>query len=376
MSVADTLEEHRGYLIDARRAELYDRAIKRVLSKGDKVADLGCGFGVFGLMCLKAGASRVWGIDSTDAIDIARETAERAGFGEAYDCIGAVTFRAELPELVDLLICDHVGYFGIDYGIISLMADAKKRFLKPGGKMIPQRIDLFLAGIRSENCRKLLGVWETSEIPGDYAWLRSYAVNTKHVVDFVPTDIATEPVQVGSVTLGEDAPDVISVKAGLVIEEDGVLDGIGGWFGCELGGGVRMTNSPLAREAMSRHQIFLAFEAPLSVKAGDTVEVTVKFNHVTGIVAWTARDPQSGRLQRYSNWAALPLSTSRKIAPALLPRKPSERAEALKTVLGYVDGTRNGPEIEAAVLRDHPELMPSDTEIARFVKDVLADYTE
>lgn len=370
-----TLSEHRGYLVDMRRAALYEVAISKTLTVGDKVADLGCGFGVFGLMCLKAGASQVWGIDSTDAIDIARETAVRAGFGEKYHCLESSTFRAELPELVDLLICDHVGYFGVDYGIINLMADARKRFLKPGGRMIPERIDLFLAGIRSENCRSLLDSWEAREIPKDYAWLRSYVVNTKHVVDFVPTEVATAPVQVGSVTLGDDYPDTIGLKASLVADEDGVLDGIGGWFNCELGSGVRMTNSPLAREAMTRHQIFLGFEVPLAVKAGEVIEVSVRFDHVTGIVAWAVTDPSTGRRQRYSTWASIPLSTSNKLVPALVPRTTNANGKALSVVLGYVDGQRNGPEIEAAVLRDHPDLLPSQTEIARFVKDVLADYT-
>lgn len=252
----DTLSEHRSYLIDTRRTALYERAITGVLCKDDTVADLGCGFGIFGMMCLDAGASKVWGIDSTDAIDIARETAANAGYGNAYQCISSSTFRAELPERVDLLICDHVGYFGIDYGILQLMADARRRFLKPGGRMIPERIGLFLAGIRSDNCRTLLDRWETSEIPAYYAWLRSYAVNTKQVVDFVPTEIATAPVEVASLTLGEDVPETLGFQASLSVDEDGVLDGIGGWFECDLGAGIRMTNSPLAPEPVTRSSVW------------------------------------------------------------------------------------------------------------------------
>lgn len=371
----DTLSEHRSYLIDTRRTALYERAIARVVSKGDTVADLGCGFGIFGLMCLDAGASRVWGIDSTDAIDIARESAVNAGYGDAYQCIPSSTFRAELPERVDLLICDHVGYFGIDYGILQLMSDARRRFLKPGGRMIPERIGLFLAGIRSDKCRSLLDRWETSDVPAYYAWLRSYAVNTKQVVDFVPTEIATAPVAVASLTLGDDVPETLGFTASLIADEDGLLDGIGGWFECDLGAGVRMTNSPLARDAMSRHHIFLGFDTPMDVKAGDVVDVSVKVNHRNSIIAWSAREPRTGRLRRHSTWASLPMSTSDRLKPGLAPRQPNDRARALTTVLSYVDGERTGEEIEQLVLADHPALLPSTDEIARFVKDVLADYT-
>ncbi|MFY7837217.1 MAG: 50S ribosomal protein L11 methyltransferase [Novosphingobium sp.] len=373
--MSGTLSEHRGYLVDTRRVARYGDAIDRVVSQGDTVVDLGCGFGILGLMCLKAGAAKAWGIDATDAIDIARETAGRAGLGDRYHCIHDQTFRAELPEKVDVLICDHVGYFGVDYGIVLLMADARRRFLKPGGRIIPERLELYLVGIRSGGCRQMLDVWEVDDVPADYAWLRSYAVNTKHVVDLVPTEIATAPVVSGHVVLGEDAPETLVFKAMLEIDEDGALDGIGGWFACELGAGISMTNSPLARDAICRHQIFLGFEKPLAVKAGDKVEVSVRLSQRSGVIAWSVRDPASGRLQRYSSWAAMPMSAGERLKPHSTPRHLNDRGRALSVVLGYLDQSLTGLEIEEAILREHPALFPSADETARFVKDVLADYT-
>lgn len=255
------------------------------------------------------------------------------------------------------------------------MADARRRFLKPGGRIIPERLSLYLAGVRSDSCRQLLDRWETAEVPGDFAWLRSYAVNTKHAVDLVPTEIATPPAISGQIVLGDDAPETLGFKATLEIDEDGVLDGIGGWFECDLGGGVGMTNSPLARDAICRHQIFLGFDKPLAVSAGDRVDVSVRLSHRNGLIAWSVRDPATGRLQRYSNWAAMPMSASERMKPSVLPRQLNDRGRAVGIVLGYVGENKTGQDIELAVLRDHPALLPSADEIARFVKDVLADYT-
>lgn len=372
--MTETLSEHRGYLVDTRRTVRYEEAIARIIADGDIVVDLGCGFGILGIMCLRAGAAKVWGIDATDAIDIARESAVRAGFGDRYSCIREQTFRAELPEKVDVLICDHVGYFGVDYGIVQLMIDARRRFLKPGGRMIPERLRLFLAGVRSDNCRALVETWGGSGVPSDFAWLRSYAVNTKHRVDLLPTEVATEPMQAGVVELGEEAPETLGFKATLEIEKDGLLDGIGGWFDCDLGAGVSMTNSPLSRDAISRHQIFLGFDRPLEVLAGDRVEVSVRVGHRNSILAWTVRDPRTGRFQRYSNWASMPMSVTENLRPGDAARSLNGRALALSTVLAYVDGQMTGAEIEQVVLRDHPSLFPSPEETARFVRDVLADY--
>ena len=86
---------------------------------GDRVADLGCGSGILGLLCLRAGAGQVFGIDSTAMIEVARETFLRAGLAGRGDFIHGHSHRVELREPVDLVICDHVGYFGFDYGIVA-----------------------------------------------------------------------------------------------------------------------------------------------------------------------------------------------------------------------------------------------------------------
>src|SRR4029077_3415945 len=138
-----------------------------------------CGFGILGLLCLHAGAARVWGIDQTEAIEIARETAERAGFRDRYHCLREHSFRAELPELADVVICDHVGFFGFDYGIIAVISDARRRFLKPGGRVIPRTISLQVAGITSDECRQKAEAWADPDIPAEFHWLRTYGVNSK-----------------------------------------------------------------------------------------------------------------------------------------------------------------------------------------------------
>ena len=58
--MGDALEEHYSYLSDTNRLARFELAVARAVAAGDSVADIGCGFGVLGLMCLKAGASHVW----------------------------------------------------------------------------------------------------------------------------------------------------------------------------------------------------------------------------------------------------------------------------------------------------------------------------
>jgi len=148
------LEEHLGYVVDSIRLDAFRAAISRFVRPGDRVVDLGCGSGILGLMCLQAGASRVFAIDSTAMIEVARETLTRAGLADRTTFIRGHSNRVELPEPVDLVICDQVGHFGFDYGIVQTLQDARRRFLGPEGRVVPRTIQLHVG---AGQLRKAIG---------------------------------------------------------------------------------------------------------------------------------------------------------------------------------------------------------------------------
>ena len=153
--MSGVLEEHLGYFALPHRLDLYRAAVEKLIRPGNLVVDAGCGTAVLGLLCLQAGAAHVHAIDSTAAIEVAREALTRAGWASKADFIRGSSFQVDLPERVDVVICDHVGYFGFDYGLISLLADARRRFLKPGGTLIPGRLKLHIGAVESQKCRQL-----------------------------------------------------------------------------------------------------------------------------------------------------------------------------------------------------------------------------
>ncbi|MDF1836184.1 MAG: methyltransferase [Alteraurantiacibacter sp. bin_em_oilr2.035] len=100
--MSKVLAEHLSYFHLPRRYDAYARTIASVLSGGEALADLGCGFGVLGIQCVRHNARHVWGIDHSDAIEIARETVDRSGLADQYTCIKNSTFQTILPEKADL----------------------------------------------------------------------------------------------------------------------------------------------------------------------------------------------------------------------------------------------------------------------------------
>ncbi len=371
------LDEHLGYVGDRVRMERFRTAVAKVVMLGDRVADLGCGSGILGLLCLRAGARRVFGIDSTGMIRVAQETFELAGSAERSVFINGHSHRVELPESVDLVICDHVGYFGFDYGIVHTLQDARRRFLKPGGRVIPARIRLHVGAVESETAREKADGWRAEQVPSEFHWLRRHGVNAKHAVELPREALLSDGSDLGEIDLNADNPDFFSWTTELSIACDGVMHGLAGWFDCELAEGVWMTNSPLSDQAIRRPQAFLPIEEPVSVRAGERVKVMIMTRPAEHLIAWVVEFPATGRRFSHSTWQGMLL------APEDLVRAHPERVPHLSpegqgriTVLGYCDGQRTAREIEQAVLRDHPDLFPSPEEIARFVAQVLGRDTE
>ena len=371
------LKEHWEYVSDSLRLEQFGVAVAQVVRPGARVVDVGCGSAVLGLMCLQAGAAHVYAIDSTDAIEVARELLARSGWAGQADFIHGSSYQVELPQKADVVICDHVGYFGFDYGLIEMLADARCRFLKPGGILIPGRLKLHLAAVESEKCRALADGWKAPGVPSEFHWLRQYGVNTKYAVNLQPDEVLSGHMELACIDLHADNPDFFSWTTELTVARDGALHGLAGWFECELADGIWMTNSPVSDRAIKRPQAFLPIAETLTVKTGDVVSVTVMARPSDNLLAWELRHLASGKKFSHSTWLGSLLADGQLHGshPEHVPQL-TRTAQARNVVLAYCDGERSVSQIQEAVRREHPDLFPSGKEIVRFVGSVLGSNTK
>ena len=370
------LDEHVEYLSLPHRLDLYRAAVARVVRPGDRVVDVGCGTAVLGLLCLEAGASHVDAIDSTVALELARQSLARAQLGAKCNFIRASSFRVTLPERADIVICDHVGSFGFDYGQIDTLADARRRFLKPGGKLIPGRLKLFVGAVESQKCYQRANAWQAPEIPREFHWIRQHGVNTKHFVDLQRDELLTDSAELCLIDLRIDNPEFFSWSSTLTVQRDGALHGLGGWFACELADDIWMTNSPLSDESIGRSQAFLPIDEVLPVRAGDRLDVTIMARPAANMIAWTLEHAASGKRFSHSTWQGEVIDPAQlaRNQPNHVPRL-SSTANARNIVLSYCDGERSVSQVQDAVLLNHPDLFPSSAEISRFVTTVLLRET-
>src|SRR5262245_54601172 len=162
------------------RADAYARALTWRVDCSSVVLDIGTGAAILALLACRAGARKVYAVEPSDAIQVAREAAVANGFGDRIQFVQGMTTAIELPEPVDGIVSDLHGttpMFG--QSLVSII-DARDRLLKPGGWIIPARETMWASLVSSSAAYdRALAVW-TSEYGFDLAAARDRASNHLH----------------------------------------------------------------------------------------------------------------------------------------------------------------------------------------------------
>jgi len=373
------VDEHREYLSDATRLEAYRRAIHEIVRPGMTVADVGSGTGMLGLFALSAGAARLYSIEATGMIEIARAIATANGFGDRFHAVHSHSSEAELPERVDLIVSDFVGRFGFDADILEIYPDAAARLLKPEGQLLPSAIALTVAPVQRADLDAQVRFWNERRAGFDLSSAREWAVNTGYPVALTAEDLLSDPVEAIRFEVGRRPESPLRASVEFVVRRTADVHGIGGWATARLSPGVTLTNSPLASDRIRRRNVFLPLRAPVAVAAGDRIRLALAVLPDQHIVNWTvshvdgrgvsSRQAQStlgGMLMSRDDLAR----TDPDFVPVLTPR-----GRGRLTILQLCDGTRTLSDIEDEVFARHPNLFTSQGEAAAFVAEVVSGYT-
>jgi PRMT5 arginine-N-methyltransferase len=374
------VDEHRQYLSDRHRLSAFGRAIAAAVRPGDVVLDLASGTGILGLFACRAGAGRVYSIDSGGILELAREVAKANGYGDRIVFIKGFSKHVSLPERVDVVMSDQIGRFGFEAGVWEYHDDARRRFLKPGGILVPQRVDLEVAAVEDPALYSQVDFWDARPGGFDFSRARRRAANTGYPASFRPESLLSGAATVATISVASQSPAPVVGEACVSVKRAGTLHGIGGWFSALLHGDVWMTNSPLSTEAIDRRSAFLPIAQPAAVQPGDSVRVRIRILPHEVVLAWEVRVERQGDVvaeHRQSTWQGMLVTredlslTNPGHAPTLTPRGLARR-----TVLELCDGQRLLGAIESEVHRRHPDLFASPAEAAEFVAEVVTRYGE
>ena len=264
---------HHDMIYDEHRVGAYRRAIEAVIQRGDVVVDVGAGTGLLAFLCLQAGASRVHAIERSPIIDAARRLADENGFSDRVVFHSSDSRDTALPERADLMVSELIGHMAFEEGMVESLFDARSRFLKPGGRMIPQAVTLNAAPVQERSVyESCIDSWKP--VAGiEFSAMRRRALETSYLVDIAERDLVADYQPVMSFVLEDGTNPQAHSEQVFVVRRTGRVNGVALWFDARLSESVRLSSGPWSKTHWL--QCFAPVPSPLEVAGGDLLRVTL-----------------------------------------------------------------------------------------------------
>ncbi len=291
------LSEHEEMLSDTVRVDAYHRGIHGNVQPGDVVVDLGTGTGLLAMMASRAGAARVYAVEHSDFIDVARDIAQHNGF-DNIEFVQANSREFTAPELVDVVLHEQMGDELFNENMLENLLDLKRRVLKPQGRILPGRFKLFVEPVSFHESMRVRRFWNIDLPDGidltpmehslvaarydtgrtDQIWARPGSV----------ADTLAEPQPILDLDLQELA-DTADIAIDHLVERtaaaDMIVDGFCVWFEAEFDSVNRLTTSPLAPVTSWGNRLFRLDD---HIVAGETLRCHVHLGQLVEPSTWSA----------------------------------------------------------------------------------------
>lgn len=140
------LSQQQNMMQDFVRTSTYQKAINGNYSDfNDKIVlDVGAGSGILSFFAAQAGAKKVYAVEASNMAQYAQQLVAANNLSDRITVIAGKIEEIELPEKVDIIISEPMGYMLYNERMLETYLHAKK-WLKPNGKMFPSRGDLHVA---------------------------------------------------------------------------------------------------------------------------------------------------------------------------------------------------------------------------------------
>ncbi len=285
------IEYHRTLIADTTRNEAFRRALASVIKPGKTtVADIGAGTGLLALMAAKLGAREVFLYEVAEVAGVAAKVLKA---NRARNCHLMPCHSTEMqdPPKVDVVVSETLGNYPFEEHIIETLNDARRRFLKPKGTLIPRALTQFVAPVVSDRIHQELSAWDGCGF--DLAFAKAMSLNNIYVRTLVPKELLEG-------ASGAKAWDTIDFAAANRSSRKGTarwrlaapatIYGFVTWWQAELAAGVMLSTAPGAPRTHWEQLYFPVLE-PIAAKAGETVGIELRSRtslEAGTHVAWTA----------------------------------------------------------------------------------------
>lgn len=296
------IEYQRSILADRVRNQLFERALATAIRKGETaVVDIGSGTGFLTFLAAKLGAKEVVAIEHNEQLMALAQQLAKANRIRNVTWLGCNSAEVYESSPMDLVVSETLGNYALEENILEILRDAK-RFLAPGGTLMPRAIGQFVAPVTNPAFQSELASWDRVGFGLDYSKARALGFNNLYVRRFRPDDLLGTAENPGVCwdqvnLLGKYS----SLRKGESVfrpQESLTVAGFANWWRAELVPGLWLSTSPY-EPATHWEQIYFPSAEVLQVRAGDELAISITSDSRDGhgcLLRWTIRHVRGAKV--------------------------------------------------------------------------------
>lgn len=359
-----SLSGYADMIADRVRIEAYVLALRGAIRPGAVVVDIGTGPGIMAIVACQLGASRVFAIEPSPIIQVAREIAAANCCAGKIEFIEDVSTKITLPVRADVIVSDMRGVLPLFEHHIPSIADARRRFLAPGGALIARKDRIWAAVVNApEVYDKIVNPWDHNGVGQDLGVARRKVLNEFQKARVTPEQLLTAPQLWATLDYTTiESPDVRG-RLQWKTERSGTGHGILVWFDTELADGVGFSNAPAEVETIYG-SAFFPWLSPVPLAAGQGVcfDLEAKLLEKDYFWRWTTNIESMeapGEIREHFDQsqiqgAVLSVAKLRRSGSDYVPRL-SEEGRMQQRALQLMDGQASLEEIARRLTTEFPE---------------------
>jgi type I protein arginine methyltransferase len=351
-------------ITDSQRMAAYAEALRRSVTPDSVVLDIGTGTGILAILACRFGARRVFAIEPSEVITVARETAAANGFANRIDFFQDRSNRVDLTEKATILVSDLRGVLPLHRDHLPTIIDARHRLLTPGATLIPQRDTLWAAIVESpELYRRYIEPWDKNEFELDLRPAKKLVLNTWREGRAGPDRLLSDAHCWGELNYLEISSPDIHGTVTYDVKRTGLGHGLIVWFDACLTSEIGFSSGPFTSELIYGSAFFPWLE-PVDLEVGDKVTVTIRADLVGEEYVWrwntrVQSDHNASHLKadfKQSTFFGDALSTGRlrKSSATYIPQLNNDGRVA-KLILTMMNGKASQKEIAEKVILQFPD---------------------